>query len=121
MEKNSQNKTSFIQTIILITLGLFIALLLTEAFFRVGGLVVNKEITTPPNKNKDIYRILCIGDSSTYGLGSTDPKKYSYPDQLQTLLNEYSHNNKFEIANLGVQGINSSQVFNSRVPSSPLF
>ncbi|HEW81572.1 MAG TPA: hypothetical protein ENH18_04295 [Nitrospirae bacterium] len=107
-----QSKSSIKQKLLLIIFGLFIALLLTEGFFRIAGLIVHEENILPSEKKDNTYRILCIGDSSTYGLGSTDSEKYSYPAQLHTLLNTQSSNNEFEVVNLGVRGINSSQVVN---------
>lgn len=107
-----QSKSSIKQKLLLIVFGLLIALLLTEGIFRVGGLIVHEDNILPTEKKNNTYRILCIGDSSTYGLGSTDSEKYSYPAQLHTLLNTKSSNNEFEVINLGVLGINSSQVFN---------
>ena len=37
---------------------------------------------------------------------------YSYPGHLQRILNEKVPNRKFEVVNLGIPGINSSQVLN---------
>lgn len=82
-----QSKSSIKQKLLLIVFGLFIALLLTEGFFRIARLIVHEENILPSEKKDNTYRILCIGDSSTYGLGSTDSEKYSYPAQLHTLFN----------------------------------
>ncbi|MBN2145005.1 MAG: SGNH/GDSL hydrolase family protein [Candidatus Aureabacteria bacterium] len=58
--------------------------------------------------NPSAYRIICIGDSSTFGHGTSDRNRFSYPAQLQSLLD--AHNKKpIQIFNLGLPGINSSQ------------
>jgi len=99
------------QKILLIILGLFIAILLCEGLFRIGGLLANKN-QYDINKNKKVYRILCVGDSSTYGTGASDRNKFSYPSQLQNILNDKFINKKFEVINLGRPGISSSQLLN---------
>lgn len=43
--------------------------------------------------------ISCIGDSITWGAGSTDPEKISWPAQIQNILGE-----KFEVLNFGNSG-----------------
>src|SRR5262249_9907780 len=54
------------------------------------------------------YRILCIGDSSTYGLGASDRERQSYPSQLQRILSG-ANASRVQVVNLGLPGINSSQ------------
>lgn len=84
-----------------------------ELFFRLGGFILNTNNIKSYNfKKSTTNRVLCIGDSSTYGIGASDAIKYSYPSQLQRLLDEKAANKNFEVINLGVPGINSSQVLN---------
>lgn len=98
--------------ILLIIFGLCIAMLSGELLFRVWGLYVYKTKSSVSKEKRNKYRILCIGDSSTYGLGASDINEFSYPAQLQKILNEKIHGQKFEVINLGIPGINSSQVLN---------
>lgn len=42
-------------------------------------------------------KIACVGDSITFGYGSVDPTKDSYPSQLQLLLGD-----QYEVGNFGV-------------------
>lgn len=101
------------QKVLLIIFGIFIAVLLGEGVFRIGGLIISeRKIENYYREDRDTYRILCIGDSSTYGLGPSDANKFSYPSQLQKLLDENIPDKRFEVFNLGVPGINSSQVVN---------
>lgn len=54
------------------------------------------------NKPDSVFRIICLGDSYTEGDGST--WGYSYPRQLQDLLNAGSHDLHFEVINAGKNG-----------------
>jgi lysophospholipase L1-like esterase len=60
---------------------------------------------------KSDIKIICLGDSNTFGLGSS--YRNSYPEQLENLLNKEIKNHRFVIYNLGVVGQNSLQVKNS--------
>lgn len=57
-------------------------------------------------KNRNVFRIVAIGDSYTYGLYVNT--EYNWPEKLEDKLSDFSHicNNKarFEVINLGVQG-----------------
>ena len=103
--------TTLGQKLLLIISGLFVALALGEGFFRIAGFVASNTKRADSEKNGS-YKILCVGDSSTYGLGASDPEKFSYPARLQQILDERAHTGKFDVINLGIPGINSSQVLN---------
>ncbi len=61
------------------------ALIFLELFLQLGACVVLRvREKDKSSAKKQVYRILCLGDSFTYGLGA--PKGKSYPDQLQILL-----------------------------------
>jgi lysophospholipase L1-like esterase len=53
-------------------------------------------------------RILCLGDSVTYGI--LVPREQSYPAQLEALWNERVASPKVEVLNLGFPGTNSSRL-----------
>lgn len=59
-------------------------------------------------ETKKCFKILCVGDSSTYGRGVKIP--YSYPFQLSKLLNQQSQS--FEVVVISTDGINTSQLAN---------
>ena len=57
-------------------------------------------------KDKNAFRILCIGDSITFGLGVDQDE--TYPEQMEHLLNKYKKNNKvYEVINAGISGFNA--------------
>lgn len=57
-------------------------------------------------KPNDVYRIVVLGDSVTFGVGIN--LKDTYPKQLQQLLNQDSKTD-FEVINTGVRGYNTYQ------------
>jgi hypothetical protein len=62
----------------------------------------------PVDKMKDVYRIIILGDSFTFGAGVNDNETFSY--YLEQKLNSLRLNNeKFEVLNLGVGGYNTFQ------------
>lgn len=63
----------------------------------------NKEFSV--KKDKSTFRIICMGDSVTFGSGS----EFSYPTILERLLNTYFPNRNFEVLNAGVPGYTSYQ------------
>ena len=57
-------------------------------------------------KRPGVFRILCLGDSSTFGMNVDDADPY--PQVLQRLLDERAPG-RFEVLNLGVPGYSSRQ------------
>ena len=47
-------------------------------------------------------RIVCAGDSHTFGVGTST--RYSYPAQLESLLNLNNYTQRFSVINLGIPG-----------------
>ena len=62
------------------------------------------------NKDKNTYRILVLGDSTTYGYGIK--MEHSYPKVLENLLNKNFKDKKIEVLNLGVSGFNFIDYYN---------
>lgn len=54
-------------------------------------------------------RVLCVGDSNTYGL-YLDDHAQAYPQQLERLWNESGQTPRIEVLNLGYPSINSSRL-----------
>lgn len=88
--------------------GLVVALLLVEGLFRIAASLGG---SPRPAASSGKLRILCVGDSSTKGTRSSDPERFGYPARLQALLEEREPE-RFEVVNLGIPGVNSSQLAN---------
>lgn len=56
--------------------------------------------------DKDVISIVCVGDSHTFGVGTSS--QYSYPSQLETLLNN-NNLQRFKVFNLGIPGANTAK------------
>lgn len=93
-------------------IGFFTIILLLEVGLRVGAKIYSKRITSEnkllSSQNED-YNILCVGDSFTVGMGTA--YEYSYPRQLEEMLNAGYLKKRFKVFNAGVLGQNSSQAF----------
>jgi len=90
--------------------------------FELGNLKINQlglrgpETTT--EKDEGTLRILCLGDSRTFGIWNTKSPLASftshYPGELRQLLQQYSEEQepptKIEVLNLGVIGYSSAHV-----------
>jgi len=94
--------TTMKQKLVLITSGLFLSLLLIESGLHIGGWILlsfQKFQNIIPIQQKATYRILCLGDSMTAFGG-----RYSYPSQLEEILNQHIQGKKFKVINKGVPG-----------------
>jgi len=95
----------FRQKFILIIFGLLLTLIVIEAGLRLGGFIFSS-LQERRNRisisKKDSYRIMCLGDSTTAVGGS-----YSYPSQLEKVLNERNIGIKFSVINKGIVGSGS--------------
>lgn len=87
-----------------------IVLVLLEISFRIAAFVKVELLSPSAEKTEGVFTILCVGDSTTEGL--MVDKQFSYPSQLQKLLDTNVPQKKFRVINLGYGGINSSQVLN---------
>jgi len=100
--------TSLKQKIGLVFFGVVLTVILLEIGMRMAGFALttlqdyrNRRALT----NKDSFRILCLGESTTY-LGG----KYSYPCQLENILNARISDRQFDVINLGRCGITTSAI-----------
>jgi hypothetical protein len=82
-----------------------IAALVAEGGLQVASLFARGRATAW--REGRVVRVLCIGDSHTFGAGV--PPEESYPAQLQQLL-DASAPGRFSVMNLGVPGMSSTQV-----------
>ncbi|MCP4650737.1 MAG: tetratricopeptide repeat protein [PVC group bacterium] len=90
-------------------LGIIFFLILLETFLQIGAFVVklsHSKNSFVGEKCADASKkILCLGDSYTYGIGTT--KEHSYPAQLQRLLDQKAGKEKFQVINAGQPGMNT--------------
>lgn len=96
------------QKIILIFSGIIIALVSLEIVLRAaGGLIVFLQHykNHPALKHTGVYKIMCIGESTTACGGP-----HSYPAQLYQILNRSGMNVKFVVYNEGVIATETDQI-----------
>jgi len=93
------------QKIFLLIFGIILSLMTLEAGLHLGGFALNRlqqAQNSQKIKEKDSYRILCLGESTTAFGG-----EFSYPDQLQNILNKKGLGLDFRVINQGMIGSNS--------------
>lgn len=81
--------------VIFTVLGAFLCLVLLEIGLRIGGIAflsLQRYRNKIYVKQKDTYRILCLGESTTVWGG-----KNSYPSQLEEILNQRDIGIKFKV------------------------
>ena len=101
-------KVSIKKKLELILFGLFLCMVILEAGLRIGGFILlslQKYKNNRVFKQKGAYRIICLGESTTASGG-----KYSYPNQLEEILNKSDVGIKFSVINSGVSGIDSAGI-----------
>jgi Tfp pilus assembly protein PilF len=101
-------KTSFKQKITLIIFGLFLCVILLEVGLRLGGFILLslQELRNRASlMQRGEYRIMCLGESTTF-LGG----KYSYPRQLEDILNQKNMGIKFSVISESVCDTNTSNI-----------
>ncbi|MFA5373979.1 MAG: hypothetical protein WC354_07360, partial [Candidatus Omnitrophota bacterium] len=90
---------------------LLLFLILFELGLRLAGFTVlswQERRNKASIRQKGTYRIMCIGESSTAFGGI-----YSYPSQLQDILNQSKIGVKFSVINKGVPGTNTAAILGS--------
>jgi tetratricopeptide (TPR) repeat protein len=100
------NRISFTRRITYIICGLFLSLIFLEAGLRIGGavfLTLNEFRNVFSIRQKGVYRIMCLGESTTLGSPGN-----SYPLQLEKILNQRDIGIKFSVINKGMSGANTT-------------
>ncbi len=98
--------TSVKQKIALISFGLFLCIFFLEIGLRTGGFIIlslREEKNRCAFREKGVYRIMCLGGSTT-----ADGGEYSYPSQLEKILNERNIGIQFKVINKGVEDADST-------------
>lgn len=84
--------------------------LIIEVVLQIGALAVRLTVEEAPGRwTFDRLRILCLGDSITYGFWLAD-RADAYPSQLERIWNESGTSQKVEVINLGYPGTSSSRL-----------
>ena len=96
------------QKIMLVMFGILLSAIIIEISLRGAGFIYlslqeHSNIEYLMQKNR--YRIMCIGDSNT-ALGG----RYSYPRQLERILNERVSGIQFAVINKGIPGANTGLI-----------
>jgi lysophospholipase L1-like esterase len=94
----------------LVLTGLLLTLLLLEAGLQIASFFVRGTTDRPLPRalGRDEVRVLCLGDSNTFGL-HLDPQ-HAYPRQLEALWNEATEAPKLQVVNFGYPGASSASV-----------
>jgi lysophospholipase L1-like esterase len=93
-------------------IGILLALLTLEGGLQIGALLLkrSKRGELPVAWVTGNLRVLCLGDSNTYGLWLERREQEAYPQQLEALWNARVAAPKLEVLNLGLPGTNSSRL-----------
>jgi lysophospholipase L1-like esterase len=88
---------------------LLLGLLVAEGVLRVAAFAAPSLLARRGDRGGgESFRILCLGDSHTYGLGVE--RSEAWPARLQELLDAAGGPRRFEVTNLGIPGSNSAQL-----------
>jgi hypothetical protein len=84
---------------------------LLECLLQAGAFVMwlGTRTGAQPAAPGDARTVLCVGDSFTFGVGSTS-SEHAYPQTLQRLLHESSGDQSWRVVNGGMQGQDSRDV-----------
>ena len=108
---SGRRRSRTFRTVLFLLLTLALFLVLAEAVLRVVGWFyyrpIDADLRRLASAPGEGFRILCLGDSHTYGLDAS--REQSYPRQLARLLNNASAGTNYVVVNGGVPGSNSSQ------------
>lgn len=99
-------KTTHLQKMWLILFGVLLSFIIIEAGLRTTGFAMTtvQEFENRITENKEEYRILCLGESTTANLQNGYS---SWPEQLENILNSAGKKTKFKVINEGVPGVNT--------------
>lgn len=94
----------------LVALGVGLAVVALEVALQAGALALWGSGRPAPAAWMGVrHRVLCLGDSNTYGLWLPD-RADAYPQQLERLWNADPDRAPIEVLNLGYPGTNSSKL-----------
>lgn len=95
----------------LVVCGTLAGLLLLEGLLQMGAYIASATRPRIPRTwLSGGQRVLCLGDSNTFGLLLEKPTEQAYPRRFQDLWNAREGAAPIEVLNLGVPGMNSSKL-----------
>ena len=88
----------------------FVYLLVAEAGLQIAAYFMQRSVRAgmPAHWLTGNLRVLCLGDSHTYGIWVQ--RSEAYPQQLESLWNQRTASPKLEVINVGVPGTSSSSL-----------
>lgn len=94
----------------LLPVGILVYALVAEAGLQIAAFFMQRATRAemPVAWVTGNLRVLCLGDSNTYGVWLR--RHQAYPQQLEAVWNERTESPKLEVLNLGVPGTNSSRL-----------
>lgn len=99
----------FGSTLLLLLAGIIFSGIAVEIVLQIGAAYVRITEKRPEaHGGQGDFRVVCIGDSNTFGLG-VEPSE-AYPQQLEALANGPSGRGSVTVLNFGWPGLNSSQI-----------
>ena len=104
MSTASRAPDSFRQKLGLVAFGLFLTMLVLEGSLRLGGCIIlgrQAHRNALAMRQKGVYRIMCIGESTTQG---------QYPAFLEQALNGRDLGTRFSVIDRGLGGTSTSEL-----------
>lgn len=90
-------------------IGIFIAIISIDISLGVLGYFYKGSYRANSTKlSSDTYKILCLGNSYTFGGGA--PPGQSYPDHLQRIFDAKINNHRVKVINKGINNFNSANL-----------
>lgn len=94
---------------ICIVIGIFLGIIILELFLHLCGFGYNIIYSLPKDKGAD-YKIFCVGESTTWGIGASNEILKSYPRQLEEMLSKKFPNLKIQCFYDQTIGQNTSEI-----------
>jgi len=99
-----------VRRILLVVLATALLFELSLQVLSFGNFLRLRSSASDSNEREEGTRLaLCVGDSYTYGYGSSDPSAHSYPARLEVALEEGT-SEAWKVVNLGWPGNNTEQM-----------
>ncbi len=116
MKKKIKNSSRRLRRALIISGSILLAVITVVVLMEVGLRMAAWVILSGRDDGRAAgsASVLCVGDSWTYGVESEDPARFSYPAQLQRLVDERLGRFRYRVINRGRPGLNS-RVLRSRM------